>query len=213
MADLSTSMKGVLYINHRNAGWSETYYLKTNSYADGLSALALLAAYRRSFMATGTEMVWARVSFIGNPKEAKGLGGLPLKPLPQVGANETLDNPFDALHYRFETATGKSGNKLLRGVPDSLVADFKFNGIMPEPLDPAEALSNPNDPAGSLSRIQRSFLRWLISNTQRVQITDKGPPAQGIAEAWDRCIPRKISNRKTGRPFGMFRGRAASHTP
>lgn len=210
MADLSQTMKAVLHVNHARAGWQETYFLKTNSYPAALEACNLLVHYRRSFLAQGCEIVWARVSFLGTPRERQGLQGLPVGPLPQAPQGESIDNPSDALHYAFETNTGRWGNRLFRGIPDPLVRDFAYDGVMPEPLAPALALSNPLDGGASLARIRQSFLRWLIINTQNVRVTAKGPPPVGDTSPWERCLPRRVSNRKTGRPFGLSRGRAAS---
>lgn len=210
MADISNKMRLVLHINHPRGGWSESYFLKTTSYTDGIEAGALLVAYRRSMLASNCSVVWARVSFLGKPKERRGIPGLPVGPLPQVPGQDTIDNPSDALHYAFESVSGRWGNRLFRGVQDSLVEDFHYNGAMVEPLSAALALSNPLDGAASLTRIRQSFLRWLINNTDHVRITDKGPPTLGDTEAWAACVPRKVSNRKTGRPFGLSRGRASA---
>lgn len=203
-------MKAVLHVNHVSGGFMESYYLKTNNYPDALTAAETLCNYRRSFLATGTEIVWARVSFLGNPRERQGLGGLPLGPLPQSPQDDPVNSMQDALHYAFETATGRWGNRLFRACPDTLIRDAKFTGIMPEPLNPALALSNPLDGGASLTRIRQSFLRWLIINTQNIRVVAKGPPPDGEAQAWSRCLARKVTTRDTGRPFGLHRGRAAS---
>ena len=210
MADLSQQMKCVLHINHPRAGWMETYYLKTNSYPLALDAAKLLVHYRRSFIAEGCKIVWARVSFLGRPRERQGLEGLPLGPLPQHPQGVPVDNPNDALHYAFETQTGRWGNRLLRGIADDLVADFIYNGVMPEPLPPAQALSSPLDGGASLNRIRQSFLRWLVNNTMCVRIQEAGPPTLGDAVDWQRVFPRRVTTRRSGRPFGLHRGRAHS---
>lgn len=210
MADISNRMKFVLHVSHGAQGFQESYYLKTTSYTDGLVAGTKLLHYRRSLLAAGCAILWARVSFLGKPRERRGISGGPWGPLPQVPGQSTTDNPSDALHYALESGTGRWGNRLFRCVQDDMIQDYHFNGIMPEPLNPALLLSDPLDGAASLNRIISSFLRWLVENTDHVRITDKGPPTLGDTEAWAAIIPRKVANRKTGRAFGVSRGRAAS---
>lgn len=218
MANSTNLMAAVLYFSYRQNGWSEKYHLKTATYDEGMAKLIELAAYRRAFMGFGVEINWGRVSFEANPREAKAAEGLPIgfldsmKKVPTEA--DTLYYPNDpqtGLVYRFETPTGKSGNRIFRGVPDGMVQNFKYDGAMPTPLTTSQTLAAPDNPSGgSANYYRQSFLRWLITNTQYARRQAGVTPPTWTIENWDAIKPRGIGNRDTGRPFGVSRGRAPS---
>ena len=201
-------MVGKLYTQYRQTGWSERYYLGQIEYADALAKMDTLVKYRTLFFASGIEVSWACVSVLGNPREAAGLEGLPMSFDQGVVAPDVPEDPFTALHLRFETADAKWGSRLWRGLPDTMVEDFRVRGVFPTPLAAGAALSPPRGGAASLLQRQRSFLSWLIANTFHGKRTAVGPPQVWAFTPWTRILARRVSNRKTGRPFGLFRGRA-----
>lgn len=215
MAQTTGLMHGVLYLNFQNNGWSERYPLKSTDYPTARDVFKKLAKLRMAFVGTGVEMVWARVSFAANPRESSGIDGLPLLPHPTVGDQNPPEDPFTAIHYRFETAQGKSAVRLFRGIPDNVVANYKFNGVAPEPLAAGQPIGDPDNPGTSLAYLQRSFLSYVIANCLHTRFLGLlGEPPAPTWETGDyaRAMFRNIRKRDTGRPFGITRGRAASHS-
>lgn len=207
---LDQQMKLVLKINHQAddpSGDSETYYLKTIAYTDALNVGSIICNYRRSLFAQGVRLVYARVSFLGKPRDKRTIPGGPLGPLPQVSPQLLIDNPAEGLMYAYESAAGKWGNRLFRYVPDDMIQDFKLTGPSILPLGASLALSDPLDGGAPLKRIQQSFLRFLITNTRHVQITTPGTPPQGNIEDWVDAVYRRIGVHKVGRPFGLRVGK------
>lgn len=208
MAATTTQMLGVLYVNYKNFGWSEKFNLPEDNYAAAVLKMALICAWRAAMLAPGCVIEWARVSIAGNPKEAMAAIDRPLPSLfidqQNVGVGPVND-PEVALHFRLETADGKHADRLVRGINDLWVRDTLIDPLL-APLTPLTPLPLLEPNLNNLAVI-RSFMQVLLANTVHAR-RQAGVPPTYVTTDWARIIYRGVTNRKTGRPFGMSRGRA-----
>lgn len=216
MAVIANLFQGTMFINYKNSGNSERFYLKANSYDTAEEIMKKLVPYRMSFCGLGVQCVWARVNIVGRPWEARGIAKLPMSNIwiKNQQVEGVPDNPNTSLLFRMETKIGldnpvvKWANRMFRFVSDALVEDYATNPNHLIPLGAAELLSPIDDPESDMKRVRRSFLRFMLDNTIHAIKNPANPPGGFITTEWDRFIYRRVSNRKTGRPFGMSAGRA-----
>lgn len=212
------------FINYENLGWSEKWCLKESVFAPAIVIGAKLCLHRASVLAKGAQIVFAQIHTDGKPKDAKvcitgPIDALNSGPPTPVYKFLELDSPMMAAHIRFETPSGLQMNKLHRGVGDDEVSAFEFTDlstpaffpISPPGVDPA----NPTF-ANSPALLYNKLFGYILDRTQYVRRLRIPPlPLKPFVyswqfENWERAIFRKASNRKTGRPFGLFRGRGAN---
>jgi len=218
---VASIMKGVMYMNFKNSGWSESYYLKETTYASAIPVFEKMTKLRTTFFGTGVAVVWSRVSLEGldpvtgkNMKDAVGCDiDYPLGPHPRAVDSTHLtppEDPWTALMMRVETANGKWINRFIRGCPDERLSDLTasgFTSISLSPLPIGQAPYNP-DGAATLQNLQRSFWSMVRDSTYHVKPV---LPASFETTGFARLIFVRVGKKNTGRPFGMFRGRAQAH--
>lgn len=216
----------VLHVSAPGGGFSEKYALKGSSGFDRPAAKSIgfeLVARRAQSLASGTKIVWARVSRHSNPKDASRLlyGELPggrtdaLIGVGGIPAGETVNNVQAALHYRMESTDGQWGNRMLRGIPDLIVsngtADLHAKTNLP-PGDPYHLFTD--DASFTHKKAMENFLTFVQRNCAIAK--PEFVEVDGIRTAtgkYDRISIaeiafRKVGTHKTGRPFGFSPGRA-----
>ncbi len=183
--------RGTLFFSGGSSGWTESYYLIGPDYSTCLTQLAAIAAARKAILQLDCSIVHAFVSNIyvrGDSfptNSANGVGTWPTSPA------------FMPLDYAIQmTWTGGvySRNKtFLRGFPIEMQTDGAYLPTSPY----ATAVSNYE-----LEIVTNCYIRQLVPNPTP-------PPAmiyQFVAVLGG--SPRfGLARRKTGRPFGLPRGR------
>lgn len=199
-------------------GWSEKLYLPEADLALALAKGEKLARLRLNCLPSVCDMVWARISLIGVPRDAHAvLNSFPAPGLYNPGGPSDDDEALadhvpnlttDAVRYRLETAEGPWSMRFLHGVPDEQIAGDALVDALAlttaVPADPttvdATATSWPVL-AGTYLNAVRTLTKWA-----RIRIVDEAP----VIETADifKLIVRGVEFKKTGRPFGQRRGRA-----
>lgn len=200
-----------LYFEYKANGWSERYHLPETTYTDALPQATLLAKYRRSFLGSGAQITFGRVSFTGNPREGKAFLEGPLDA--HAKTEQEPEDVWTGLMYRLETAGGpppqrsRWANRILRAVPDAMIFHQALVAPPPSPLAAGAPLPGPDGTV--VATMQRAFLTFLLRHTKMaVKITAGENAGQYDLLDWDRIVFRKVAKRDTGRPFGLSRGRA-----
>lgn len=214
MANVNTLMQAVCHIQSGANGFQERYFLNTTTFAAAKTVGELIMSWRASAMAPGLVMTWARTSFVDTPRNTIALIDRPLK---TRAYTETGDHPsappetiYAALHYRFETAGGLWGNRLLRGINDEWIEDatLMYNDGSLRPYAPGDPLPDLTDVGRTRAEIFRGMLSILRDNTFYAGLITDDPEPLWELLPWNRIIFRKVAKRDTGSPFGITRGRA-----
>jgi len=210
--NVGSLMMGVLHINYKDKGWAEKYYLPHTEYTPAKIAFSNVCNWRAALLTKNATIVWARVSFVGQPNEAKAAISAPipaLKQFGQPGISNLLNDPNSSVHFRYETSNGLYSNRLWRGLPDDWITDFLAD---PLSLGTTLPLVLPvlSDQTPDLD-LTRGFLKVVYDNTVYARKI-AGPAPTFQVEPWDAVIYRGTSSRQTGVPFGMSRGRARTHS-
>lgn len=210
--NVGSLMQGVLHINFKEFGWSEKYYLPHTEYNPAIEAFAAVCAWRAALLTANSSIVWARVSFVGKPNESRAAITAPvpaLKMEEQEDVPTKLNDPTTAVHFRYETVNGLKSDRLWRGVPDAWIADFMAN---PSALGTTMPAVLPALAAATTDlELTKGFLKVVFDNTVYARKVGDTPPTYQV-EPWAAVIYRGTTNRQTGHPFGMSRGRARTHS-
>lgn len=215
MAIQATHGKVVVHMVSGQDGLSEVWNFSQTDFPTLVALGTTLCYYRRWFFGESVRIKYARASLAGPERNTKLIPlpyplGFPNKNAPLVGP---IDTSWVGLHYRFETANGRGATQIIRGIPDDDYLDGKYVGEVPKPLGLNEALADPtNNDNQNFLYLQRSCLRWLLTNTKHVR--KLGTPENRTYDVndWDRAVYLTITKRDVGRPFGTFRGRARKRT-
>jgi len=213
MATSATLLQLVIHSKYGGHGWSDKWFLDYPDFASASLIASRIAIYRARALAPGGEVVWARMSFVDTPRNTVACLNAPIKPLAYTGEQATaIQDPYTALHFRYETADGQWANRLIRGIGDDVVANFELvpsittNNTWRQ-YGPTDALPSFNDPGIPHSNMVLAYLEYARRNTVHAKL-DVGPTVSYIITPWSKVIFRKVANRDTGRAFGMTRGRA-----
>jgi hypothetical protein len=135
MADFERYKKLVLAFSGYNRGWSEAHFITGNTLLASLQAAKHICYWRAAILARGFEMRYANIAMVGPKKEAYAVVSKPLQGGIGVNAGTTnwptedslfTNAPDTSLRYRFETETGHSAVRQIRGLPDGIVKKFKY---------------------------------------------------------------------------------------
>ena len=199
-----------LNINVKNAGWSERYFTAQTNASDALRVATTIAKYRTAFFGAGVSLVYAHASTTDSKKDAISCDlNFPLGPHKSVALGvEAPNDPFSAVQQRFETAGGQWVNRMYRGCPDNYIEGQVLN--VPDYFRPLPIGQAPYDPDGNanLANISKSFWTYLMLNSPHSR-KETGNVYNQIF--YTRVMPIRISRHQTGRPFGLFRGRAPAN--
>lgn len=198
-------------------GWSERLYLPTGS-SPPVALATLICQYRLLCLSPDCKLVWAKVSQVGNPRDARAcllsfpvvggytgvLTGSP--PVPIAGTN-TTDNDQDSVMIRIETAQGRWANRWLHGIPDIQVSQGNLLAAIQELNGPAPALGTL--PGANLwPALVGIYLRVVQDMTVFFKAVTTGDSKVYYTDTIASVIPRKMGLHKVGRFFGQSVGRA-----
>lgn len=215
MANQATHIKCVLHLSHPHGGWSEVYNFPQQTYSpQAMTNLQKLVQLRSYWMAVDVQITYARLSLAGIPKDAQAFDGLPVwhKHVPKPGAPLSsglyVNDIWTGPQFRFETAEGRWGIRIFRGVWDDMVGEMRVSES--SDLELREDGTNV-DPFGNATQHSKmkTFLYFLKTETCYVRKTTGATPYD--VRSWNRVLFRRLGKRDTGRPFGLFHGRAKTH--
>lgn len=210
-----------------NSGsWTESLYLPDQFGAFGaiVTLATTIAQYRLLALTPDMTLDWARISAVGNPRDARPLilpfpskgqypgtvnsaSGSPVTYLP--GSNVT-DNDLDSLEYRIDTAGpgGSYSYRWIHGIPDVQVAQSLIQNPLAIPASPATALASL---PGALTwpQLMGQYLRVVWDNTLFLKRATNFAQTRFLIAGIDSLIVRGVAQRRVGRFFGQRAGRAS----
>lgn len=191
----------VLFINWRNSGWSERYWLPTSDWI-GTRALAdKLARWRIAGCAQGCKIIWGRIGFSDDWRLSWPITALGITSRPYAGMGGQLINTvWTRINWRFETADGRWVIRQWGGVPDDLVRAAKIVGQL-EPLPTDDEMADLADHATPWRVAYTSMVRFFFENTVFAGHGRDWPDNLYDVEPWNRILVRGVGNRNTGRDF------------
>jgi hypothetical protein len=206
-------LKGVVAFTYQASGWQETYNLRETTYDSAIQRMIRLTKLRTAWMGKGVKITFSRVISAGGERDAAIVPLLyPLEQHAVVLANTTYrhdepNDPFTALMFRCQTPGGKWVNRFFRGIGDNYIVDTEIDTI-PDAYTPLALPADQVNPDTSMSPLNllRGFLAYVRDFTVRAKKT--GPSAWEV-EDFNGLAFRRVGKHNTGRPFGMFRGRAS----
>lgn len=227
-------------INGPIDGISETYAGIFDSRQDAMNAAITTMRIRLTLLADNARIVAGRVSLIQdgvgpltipNPPDSYRIPGLPLLGVPAdpgAGAGELSTNiGADSIHVQLRTDVSTLANRHLRYCPDrwtqaSIFVPAGLSNIEVEtsvgvpPLDPTMATGAT--PAANLTLFLRAMIAYYGGLDVLARFPRKGSQVIGRPKHWQvngyvyGSVIRPAT-RRTGRPFGPFRGRRSNRCP
>lgn len=189
--------RATMFFRCSDQGWSETHYAIADTHQDVYDALLALANKRKACMPPDCFIIGLRVSATDTKRDsilnifpaATGVGSLQ-GAYGGVAGPERVNQASDALicELRFDPAT--KNRIFLRGLPDSLIV----SGVFAPDVGFTQALTGAG---GFLSALLNSTI-WRVRT--------KTPTGFSYSSATS-FAQQALTSRKTGRPFGLRRGR------
>lgn len=198
---IGTKWAGTLFVNISDSpfpqGWSERYYLKSASYGDAIADLLLIWDARRAMLMDDCSLVYAYVSDLGIRGDSRVVfpeAGHITGSFSATGA-KTLP-PYNALQLRLESQALYHTFRPVRGIPSS------------------EDIAGLPPAFGDFFNATKDFGIALIALCyNRVKLKAADPnPALGNFRTITASIPIKFIERRSGRPFGLLRGKFKRQT-
>jgi hypothetical protein len=184
-------LRGTLWFTAGNSGWTESYYLNGPDYSTGLTQLSAIASARLALLQLSCSIVHAIVSniyvrgdafFVGS---AVGPGTFP---------TETEYMPPDyALQVTWQGGAYARNRTFLRGFPLNQQTDGAYT------------------PTSGFTTAFGTYENAVISNCYLRQYVPNPTPPPAMVYQFNAVLVGTIkvllARRKTGRPFGLPRGR------
>lgn len=135
MADLSSWYKGVLVVTGLNRGFTESYYMRKNTWDLVKADFKYIAEWRASILARNLQVKYATVVRVGSERKsdlviAKPLNGSRGVKFPTSAWASVLslncNSPATGLMYRFQTVTRQHISSYFRGLPDGVFNNFMY---------------------------------------------------------------------------------------
>lgn len=206
MPAVNSLIKVKAHFTYGSQGWVESYFMKGSNYAEVETNFNQIMNYRQYFMADGVKIVYVVAADVFIPRKTKLFVGSPRLSGANMEPGEQIQ-PHDVescVRLRMETPLQAHTTRLIRGIADEDISNhinnYYYNFRLLETM-PAEVPAN-------ITRAQAwdSFVNLLVHHT--VYATKALAPAgQMITENWLSAKVRGVSNRKTGAPHGLTRGR------
>lgn len=213
---------GKIYINSIMAGSSEGHYLAASSLDHAQLLMTDYCSLRAAMLSPSCTIIAGSVSTvetIANSSLRRAPDGLPVRNLPSKGEfktagtdqENTINIMADALQVKFRSSFGgRNGNKMFRGVPDFIIRDERFNGLVgglrikteDVPASPVPPLW-PNVYSEALLNV----IKWLLKNSLHGYNATKGSKHTLTTAPWESAVIIRPTKRNVGRPWGPFRGR------
>ena len=211
--------QGTIFVNYKNLGWSESLDIFEATDAAAQATLLKYARHRAWMLPASCKIVYGRVCLMPLERYSIALIDMPLTgkagDLTTPNANPVNDAMVSPCFHMIADE-GKRSIRFLRGVPDDIIADL---AIVPAPpaaswmdlvTDPGDGVSNPGTYAAAM-KLALSFIGQKTFVASRLQVLDIGGfQLEGYRlRIFTGILSREARAKKTGRPFGLHRGRAA----
>jgi hypothetical protein len=213
---ISDFMKGTVKINWKGGqGFQEQYNFDTTIVANATSWLGTICNYRSLLLPLGFEIVWAQVSQLSVQRDSYVPASYFFQPR-LLGAESTVEacnNVASGLLYRFTTNGGQWGNRLIRGLRDSWIADYASTIGTPTVYASVGALPTIANGMSVVSAIggYLSAVKLLTTSMKKI-VTPPVPPATVPTISynnvpWSGWQYQRIADRDVGKGYSMTRGR------
>lgn len=230
----SSLIQGVMYFSHPQGvaagGWSEKYFFVGADYSNALGHFADLVAWRLLISPPTVKLVFARINRIKAPRDhvpalldypVAGLAGSLTTP-PAL----TCTDPAIALQFETDTiitgpdgvAQGEFADHYIRGLPGNLIKDMAYVVVAGTPAVITVGTVDPGPPGtvATHAAAVSGFITKVATTTALAQyrpiLVTTPPTPQWLVTPWDTAIPRGVTRRRIGSPFGLKRGRARKRT-
>jgi hypothetical protein len=216
--NVTTYYKGILNINWADNGWSEVYNIDAADDASAAIVLTKLANHRSWLLPVTATIVYGRVGVIPNIRRIT-----PITVLPLVGIAPTLttananniNDPEWGPCFRLLAEEGRSGTKLIHGVPDDIVIAKKITPVAPGGTwsdiltVPGDGTVQPGTYAVALKNYLSACMQFCVLPSQRQKVIVGGNTVDGfVLRHYIGLMGRDARRHKVGRPFGLARGKA-----
>lgn len=213
--------RGTLFLNYGQYGWSETLDIVGASDADALAQLQKYLNHRRWTLPASVSAVYGRVVKVPNVRYSVPLGGLPLigkaPNLTAPNAND-MNDPDSAVCMHFVADEGKQSIRFFRGLPDDAIAGTALALSAPGgswidlTVDPGDGSATPATLAAAFKNVMSFIGYYTYVASQQQTLVIGGNPTLGFRmRIITGLLSRSVRNKKTGRPFGLSRGKALIH--
>ena len=214
-ANRAEVIRATLFFTYKGLGFSETYVIDKDNYADAEPLAQQIVTARAALMPLSCTMDWARLSKESVQRDSRALivgsynSGTLLSPvttdIDTEVALEASNNVSSGLMYRFDGADGEWSNRLIRCVRDSWIT-AQWIAVVAS-TTPAKA-DVPVAIAAGMT-MQDALNHYLIRVMNNAVIYGKSgdPAAPFRVTPIDQVRFRGVRKRDTGAPFGASRGR------
>jgi hypothetical protein len=210
-----------MFINKGNQGWSEKHVINAVSgtppvptYATAAPLALNIINNRANILALGAMIVWARLTLKSNPRLS-----VPALPGPVFAGRvdgettvESTNKVEDCLEFRADDMAGIHSTRAIRCLRDSWIADTNAGITVPAVLPTLASVARAVQVSGFLLPVDALY-NYLLAVMQNSVLLKKNPvsgPAGWRSVNIVNWTYRGTGERKTGRPFNVSRGRAAS---
>lgn len=183
-------MMGILFFERGESGWSESFGMTATDYTGARSDLTTLKNNRLALLCADVTCVGGRVSDLEIKGDSDSIFAGQTGSYVVAGVESSTPNLV--LQLRVEAGTMKRSIRSLHCIPEDCV-----NGALYEPT------------AGFLA----AFATWetfFMAATKLVTKNNLVVPPTYTLSTITAVIPKELWTRKTGRPFGLHRGRRAT---
>jgi hypothetical protein len=219
--NVTSYYRGTIFFNFAQSGWSETLDMIGSNDADALGQLTKYLNHRRWMLPLSVSAVYGRVVKVPLARYSVALGGLPLvgraPSLTAPNAND-MNDPDASFCGHFIADEGKASIRFFRGLPDDAIAG---NAIVPAApggswfdvsVDPGDGTATPATLAAAIKNCFSFLGYYTYVASQQQTLVIGGVPTLGYRmRIMTNFLSRSVRNKKTGRPFGLSRGRALIH--
>jgi len=233
-SDITNKFKLALAIVGENRGFSESYFLTASTWDDAVLQGKHISQWRAALLGTDLSLAYSVVAKVGPDKVSKVVittpiaGGLGVKFASADSWSVTsakINSPGVGPRIRYETDDGFHAVRLVRGVPDGMVTEFKLFATTLDTPDlgtytAAYSLvdgslpyagywpfpdTTPPSWASSAKTWQDSFKQFLCVTynytTYGKVVAGTGGSAGSLSvKSWTRLVYREVSERRAGRP-------------
>lgn len=214
---VTTYFRGVVNINTDQFGWDESLVIKESTLALAEAVMDKYVNHRLWTLPSTATIVYGRVVTIPNTRVTQAMSNLPkvgkAPNLTTANANP-MNDPSVAWCIQYIGDQGKRAIRFFRGFPDDIIARMKLTVTPPGGSwadvanDPGDGTANP----GTFDVAMKKLANFIAFNSyvpsSRQTVTIGANQVQGyILREIKGLLSRDCRTKKTGRPFGLSRGR------
>ena len=209
--------------NCKGGGWSERHCLGVTTPSTAIANAQLMIQWRLAILPQVDNLIYAKVNIPGGPRDsimipmtfpAPGQWILTTAGTPPVvtpGSDRPNDDD-DCLVYRKQTTWGYFTTHFIHGIPDAEISGDVLTGGFPT-IPAAPPATVPAPAPGGWTTALGAYLSSLVQETVIVRVDTgggTGPPVL-MSSSIAAVVPRKVTTKKIGIPFGQEHGRHTIH--